>query len=79
MAAVTVRNLPDAVHRALKIRAARHGHSTEAEIRAILETAVRSPARVKLGAALAAIGQEFGGIDLVIERDKTPTRIVSFE
>jgi plasmid stability protein len=79
MAAVTVRNLPDAVHRALKIRAARHGHSTEAEIREILETAVQSPDRVKLGSALAAIGQEFGGIDLEIERDKTPERIVSFE
>jgi plasmid stability protein len=79
MAAVTVRNLPDAVHRALKIRAARHGHSTEAEIREILETAVQSLARVKLGSALAAIGQEFGGIELEIERDKTATRIVSFE
>jgi antitoxin FitA len=79
MAAVTVRNLPDAVHRALKVRAANHGHSTEAEIREILETAVRSPARVKLGSALAAIGEEFGGVDLEIERDKTPSQIVSFE
>jgi plasmid stability protein len=79
MAAVTVRNLPDAVHRALKVRAASHGHSTEAEIREILEIAVRSPARVKLGSALAAIGEEFGGVDLAIERDKTPSQVVSFE
>jgi plasmid stability protein len=79
MAAVTVRNLPDAVHRALKVRAANHGHSTEAEIREILETAVRSPARVKLGSALAAIGEEFGGVDLEIERDKAPSQVVSFE
>ncbi len=79
MAAVTVRNLPDAVHRALKIRAARNGHSTEAEIRDILETAVRSPARVKLGSALAAIGEEFGGLDLEIDRDKSATPVISFE
>jgi plasmid stability protein len=79
MAAVTVRNLPDAVHRALKVRAAKHGQSTEAEIREILESAVQSPARVKLGSALAAIGQEFSGIDLEIERDKTPSPVVGFE
>ena len=39
MAVVTVRNLPDAVHRALRVRAAHHGRSTEAEIRDILEAA----------------------------------------
>jgi plasmid stability protein len=41
MSSVTVRNLPEATHRALKHRAAQHGRSTEAEIRHILETAVR--------------------------------------
>ena len=40
MAAVTIRNLTDETHRALKQRAAHHGRSTEAEIRAILEDAV---------------------------------------
>jgi plasmid stability protein len=30
MPAVTIRNLPDETHRALKARAARHGRSTEA-------------------------------------------------
>ena len=33
MAVVTVRNLPEATHRALKLRPAQHGRSTEAEIR----------------------------------------------
>jgi plasmid stability protein len=32
MASVTVRNLSDEVHRALRVRAATHGRSTEAEI-----------------------------------------------
>ena len=40
MAALTVRNLPDEVHRALRMRAAAHGRSTEAEVRAILEDSV---------------------------------------
>lgn len=79
MPAVTIRNLPDATHRALKARAARNGRSTEAEIRDIIESAVRPEERVKLGSALAAIGREFGGVDLDIERDKTSADTVSFE
>lgn len=79
MRAVTIRNLPDETHRALKARAARHGRSTEAEIRDIIESAVRPLKRVKLGTELAAIGREFGGVDLDIERDKTPAGTVSFE
>jgi antitoxin FitA len=79
MASVTVRNLPDETHRALRVRAATHGRSTEAEIRAILETAVRPEGRVKLGTLLAEMGREVGGFDLEIERDKTPTEPMSFE
>lgn len=74
MAAVTIRNLPDEVHRAIKILAAEHGRSTEAEIRAILEQAANAPDRLRLGAELAAIGREFGGVDLDVSRDKTPAQ-----
>ena len=49
MAAVTVRNLPEETHRALKLRAARNGRSTEAEIRVILEEAVRPEGRIERG------------------------------
>lgn len=56
MAAVTIRNLSEEAHRALKLRAARHNRSTEAEIRAILEAAVRPDGRVRLGTALSKIG-----------------------
>lgn len=79
MASVTVRNLPDETHRALRVRAATHGRSTEAEIRAILENAVHPEGRIKLGTLLAEIGREVGGIDLEIERDKTPSEPMSFE
>jgi plasmid stability protein len=77
MSAVTVRNLPEETHRALKFRAAQHGRSTEAEIRYILENAVRP--KMGLGSMLAAFASEVGGVDLDIQRDKTPARPVSFE
>ncbi len=79
MASVTVRNLPDETHRALRVRAAMHGRSTEAEIRAILESAARPEGRIKLGSLLAEIGREVSGVDLEIERDRTPVEPMSFE
>jgi plasmid stability protein len=60
MPAVTIRNLPEEVHRALKVRAAHHGRSAEAEMREILETAVRPPNRVRLGSALSALSRQAG-------------------
>ena len=64
MAVVTVRNVPEETHRALKLRAAQRGRSTEAEIREILEDAVRPKARLKIGSELAAFGTRFNGLDL---------------
>ncbi|MBT9456743.1 MAG: Arc family DNA-binding protein [Burkholderiaceae bacterium] len=40
MPKLTVRNLPEEVHRALRVRAAQHGQSMEAEVREILEAAI---------------------------------------
>ena len=78
MASVTIRNLPNEVHRALRIRAAHNERSTEAEIRAILENAVLPAERIKLGTLLSSIAQEAGGLTAdeakVFDRirDKTP-------
>ncbi|MEL4504286.1 Arc family DNA-binding protein [Luteococcus sp. H138] len=72
MAAITVRNLPDETHRALKARARRHDRSTEAEIRAILTEAVQLDSPTRVGSVLAAIGAEAGGDPLKIPRDRTP-------
>jgi plasmid stability protein len=83
MAILTVRNLPEEVHRALRVRAALHGRSTEAEVRAILEEAMKPEGRIRLGSLLAAIGQRAGLKDedfaVFEQRDKTPARPVSFE
>ncbi|MBL6750807.1 MAG: plasmid stability protein [Nevskia sp.] len=79
MATIIVRNLPDAAHRALKVRAAHHGRSTEAEVRELLIAAVGAPARVGIGSALAAFGQRYGGLDLAAKRDRSKTRVADFE
>jgi antitoxin FitA len=84
MAMVTVRNLTDEVHRALRMRAALRGHSMEAEVREILQAAVDPKGRVKLGSLLAEMGQrakltneEFALFEQV--RSKAPARPVNFE
>jgi len=84
MAMLTVRNLTEEVHRALRVRAAQHGQSMEAEVREILEAAINPKGRVKLGSLLAGMGrqaklsdEEFAVFEQV--RDKTPSHPVSFE
>jgi len=74
MPAIVVRNLSPETHRALRVRARQHGRSTEAEIRAILDGAVRPTSRMRLGSALAALAKPFGGLDLEITRDTTPAQ-----
>jgi len=83
MAILTVRNLPAEVHRALRVRAAQHGRSTEAEVRDILESAVKPEGRVKLGSLLAEIGrrakltdEEFAIFEQV--RDRRSSKPVNF-
>jgi plasmid stability protein len=84
MAMLTVRNLPADVHRALRVRAAQHGHSTEAEVREILATAVKPESRVRLGEALAALSRKIGLTNEDFEvfdqvKDKTPAEPLRFE
>lgn len=84
MAILTVRNVPDEVHRALRVRAAQHGRSTEAEVREILAAVVKPEKRVRVGEALAAIGRKIGltNEDFAIfesVRDKTPAKPLSFD
>lgn len=60
VAMLTVRNLPDDVHRALRVQAAQHGRSTEAEVREIIAMAVKPQARLRMGDALATLGRDIG-------------------
>ncbi len=85
MPSLTIRNISEEVHRAIRIRAATHGRSTEAEVRIILEQAAKPEGRLKLGSLLTAIAREAGGLtnaeaehfDQV--RDRTPAEPLRFE
>lgn len=85
MANVNIRNLPDEVHRAIRIQAAHHGRSTEAEIRDILERATRPQQRLELGSYLASVAGEVGALTdeehALFEQARiaSPARAASFE
>ena len=84
MAAVTIRNLPEETHRALKIRAAQHNRSAEAEMRAILEAAVRPEGRLRLGTALSELSRKLGLTNADIDalehvRDTRPAKPMRFK
>jgi antitoxin FitA len=79
MPAVTVRNLSEETHRALKLRAAHNGRSTEAEIRHILQESVSPKPRLRIGSELADFGRRYGGIELNNKRDRRPIEPAEFE
>lgn len=84
MGMMTVRNIPDAVHNAVRAQAKAHNRSTEAEVRAILEQAVRAENPIRLGDELAAIGKKAGvtqeeAAALESLRDKTPAEPMTFD
>ena len=72
MANLIVRNLDPDIVAALKRRATQHGHSAEAEHRALLETALLQPRRRSFAQALAAIPNV--GRDEDFERIDDPSR-----
>jgi plasmid stability protein len=75
VAAISVRDLDEDVAIRLKVRAARHGRSMEAEVRAILTDAVTAAEDEQFNLA-EAVRERFaaiGGIDLdVPPRQETP-------
>ena len=84
MAMLTVRNLPDDVHRALRVQAALHGRSTEAEVREILAHAVKPETRLRMGDALAALSRQIGLTNEECEffqqvREQVPAEPMRFE
>ena len=75
MAAVSIRDLDDSVRDKLRVRAARHGRSMEAEMRAILTAAANDePAREGLFPALIERFSRLGGVDLELPARATPPR-----
>lgn len=79
MPSVFIKNLSAATRHAIKMRARAADHSTETEIRLILDNIALSQHKVKLGSMLSAIGQESGGMDWDNLRDNSTEAAVSFE
>ena len=75
--------MPARLHCALRVRAARHGRSTEAEVRAILEETALPDGRVRLGSRLTAIGRRAALSDeesaAFGQRDTAPARPLDLE
>ncbi|MFC7535116.1 Arc family DNA-binding protein [Actinoplanes sp. GCM10030250] len=81
MAALSIRDLDDAVKEKLRLRAARHGRSMEAEIRLILTAAATEEegSRTDLFSALTARFAQLGGLDLELPARDTPPRATDFD
>ena len=84
MAMMTLKDIPDELHSALKARAKRNNRSLVAEVRNILKEVLQPEDRVLMGDALVDIGQGIGLTDEevgILERnqDKAPAEPVKFE
>lgn len=84
MAVLTIRNVPDEIHLALKARAALHGRSTEAEVRSILALAIKPEGRAGMGDLLWETGRQIelsnDDVDTILgNRDRTPAQPMGFE
>jgi plasmid stability protein len=66
MGTLTIRQLNERTHARLRGRAAKHGRSVEAEVRAILDATVDLPEENFLLALHAAMS-EIGGVDLLLD------------
>jgi plasmid stability protein len=84
MASMTIRNIDDETKRRLRLRAAANGHSLEAEVREILNSAasVTRQATAKTGLDLfrgiREVVEKYGGVELEIP-PRTPMRAISLE
>ena len=66
MATLTIRNLDAALKERLRVRAAQHGHSMEAEVREILQDTLKEPQlpAVDLYQRIRSRFAPLGGVDL---------------
>lgn len=72
MGDMSVRNLPEETHEALKTMARENGRSAEAEVRAILVEAATRSLEGGFGSRLRNCFDTVEGDELSFERDKTP-------
>lgn len=75
MTAITIRKLPEGAKQRLRMRAAAHGRSMEAEARLILLEALDRTQRADLNwiEQLIEVGDELGGVELELTDDEPAT------
>ena len=80
MATLVIRDLDDEVKARLRVQAAEHGRSMEAEARAILAAAVRGrrPPR-RLGSHIRAQFADLGGVELDVPARSGPARAADLD
>jgi plasmid stability protein len=80
VAALTIRGLDEQTHARLRVEAARHGRSMEAEVRAILRERFASHAPERgLGTRIHERFSALGGIDLELPPRSEPPRAAEFD
>jgi plasmid stability protein len=82
MANMTVRNVEDETKQRLRLRAARHGNSLEAELRLILRDAALErdvPRRTNLYDAVRELVEPHGGFEIPIPPRQPAPRPIPFE
>lgn len=82
MGQLLIRNLDDATKQQLRERAARHGRSMEAEVRAIIDRALSEAApkeNKKFGTMMRELFEPLGGVEFPDVRDRTPHKPISFD
>jgi len=82
MSSITIRNLDPALKERLRIRAAEHGHSMEAEVRNILQIILKVPERatgLNLYERIRARFEPLGGVDLELPPRESGREPPSFD
>jgi plasmid stability protein len=79
MAQITVRQLPDEVHRALKAKARTEGRSAEALARQLIFEGLFPAGAARLGDRLRALVRDVDMEGVEFSRDRSPIRGATFE
>ena len=78
MASITIRNMDDDLKRRLRLRAAEHGRSMEAEVHEILRQAVGQPSAPRnLGQSIHKRFAALGGLDLPSAQRGAPAFVLT--
>jgi len=82
MSNITIRKLDPALKERLRVRAAEHGHSMEAEARRILQFSLAGPARApasNLYERIRALVEPLGGMDVELSSRETAREPPTFD